>query len=77
MSEGKTIALQRQELVYPGEDGYWIAEVPCLSGCISQGATRDEAVENIKEAIELYIDMLTGDGHPIPENHPQMELVRV
>ncbi len=71
------MALQRQVLVYPGEDGYWIAEVPSLPGCISQGATRDEAVENIKEAIELYIDVLNEDGRPIPEDHPQMELVRV
>lgn len=48
----------RQVLVYPGEDGYWVAEVPSLPGCISQGATRDEAVANIKEAIELYIEVL-------------------
>jgi predicted RNase H-like HicB family nuclease len=36
----------REVLVYPGEDGYWIAEVPSLPGCISQGSTRNEALKN-------------------------------
>jgi predicted RNase H-like HicB family nuclease len=67
----------RHVLVYPGEDGYWVAEVPSLPGCISQGKTRDEAVENIKEAIELYLEVLKEDGQPIPEDNPQMELVTV
>ncbi len=69
--------MQRQVLVYPGEDGYWIAEVPSLPGCITQGKTREEAVENVKEAIELYIDVLREDGHPIPEDHALMELITV
>lgn len=67
----------RQVLVYPGEDGYWVAEVPSLPGCISQGATRDEALENIKEAISLYLDVLNEDGQSIPEDYPQMQLVTV
>ncbi len=67
----------RQVLVYPGEDGYWVAEVPSLPGCISQGATRDEALENVKEAIELYLEVLQADGQPIPEDHQQMQLVTV
>lgn len=48
----------RQVLVYRGEDGCWIAEVPSLPGCISQGSTRDEALENIHEAVELYLEEL-------------------
>lgn len=67
----------RQVLVYPGEDGYWVAEVPSLPGCISQGQTRDEAVENIREAIELYIEVLKEDGQPIPEDNAPMEVVMV
>ncbi|MEO8397040.1 MAG: type II toxin-antitoxin system HicB family antitoxin, partial [Chloroflexota bacterium] len=46
----------RQVLIYPGEDGYWVVEVPSLPGCISQGKTREEAFENIKEAMELWIE---------------------
>ena len=76
MLKVKPMAAERQVLVYPGEDGYWIAEVPSLPGCISQGATRDEAVKNIKEAIELYIEVLQEDGQPIP-NNPPMQLVTV
>lgn len=48
----------RQVVVYPGEDGYWVAECPSLPGCISQGKTKEEAVANIKEAIQGYIEAL-------------------
>jgi len=41
-------------ILYPGEDGYWMAECPILPGCISQGKTRAEARANIREAIEGY-----------------------
>lgn len=57
----------RQVLIYPGEDGFWVAECPSLPGCISQGETKEEAVLNIREAIDLYIEVLEEDGNPIPE----------
>lgn len=57
----------RQAIIYPGEDGYWVAEVPSLPGCISQGKNREEAVANIKEAIQAYINALKEDGIAIPE----------
>ena len=56
----------RQVVVHPGEDGYWVAECPSLPGCISQGVTRDEALSNIKEAIEAYVAALEGDHLPVP-----------
>ncbi|HOW67885.1 MAG TPA: type II toxin-antitoxin system HicB family antitoxin [Candidatus Paceibacterota bacterium] len=56
----------RQVLLYPGEDGFWVAECPSLPGCISQGKDRMEAAVNIKEAIEGYIASLTEDGLPVP-----------
>lgn len=59
----------RQVFIYPGEDGYWVAEVPSLPGCISQGKTRDEAIENIKEAITLYIEDLQANGDEIPGDY--------
>jgi len=58
----------RQVIIYPGENGYWVAECPRLPGCISQGKTKEEAIENIKEAIEAYISALKEDDFPIPEN---------
>ena len=57
----------RQVVAYPGEDGYWIAECPSLSGCISQGKTKEEAIVNIKEAIEGYVAVLEEDGLPAPK----------
>jgi len=56
----------RQVVVHPGEDGYWVAECPSLPGCISQGVTREEALSNIKEAIEAYTAALQADHLPVP-----------
>lgn len=56
----------RQVLVYTGEDGYWVAECPSLPGCISQGKTKEEVIENIREAIHGYILALEEDHLPIP-----------
>lgn len=49
-------------LIEPDEDGVYVAEVPSLPGCISQGKTRAEAVANIKEAIALYLESLAAHG---------------
>ena len=57
----------RQVIIYPGEDGYWVAECPSLPGCISQGKTKDEAITNIKEAIRGYITALKEDHIPVQE----------
>jgi predicted RNase H-like HicB family nuclease len=59
----------RQVIIYPGEDDYWVADVPSLPGCISQGKTREEAIINIKEAINAYISALKEDGISVPEEH--------
>jgi len=67
----------RQVIIYPGEDGYWVAECPSLPGCISQGKTREEAIANIKEAIEGYIAALVEDNLPVPEEHFEALMVAV
>jgi predicted RNase H-like HicB family nuclease len=48
------------------EDGVWIAECPSIPGCVSQGNTREEALENVKEAIELCLQVRAEHegGHP-------------
>ena len=56
----------RQVILYPGEDGWWVAECPSLPGCISQGKTREEAQVNIKEAIEGYLESLKKHNEPVP-----------
>ena len=67
----------RQVIIYRGEDGYWVAEVPSLPGCLSQGSTREEAIENIKEAIRGYVAALEEDGLPVPEERFDALLVAV
>jgi predicted RNase H-like HicB family nuclease len=54
----------RQVIIFPGEDGYWIAECPSLPGCINQGKTKEEVAVNIKEAIQGYIAVFEEDGTP-------------
>lgn len=53
-------------LIEQDEDGVFVAEVPSLPGCISQGKTREEATENIKEAIELYLESLQAHDEAVP-----------
>lgn len=55
----------RQVIVYPGEDGYYVVECPSLPGCLSQGHTKEEALENIKEAIQAYTEATSCLSEPI------------
>jgi predicted RNase H-like HicB family nuclease len=50
----------------PDEDGVFVATCPALSGCVSQGRTRIEATENIREAIEGYIEESPQARGPLP-----------
>lgn len=63
---GRNRGLKYRVLVEPEEDGGYVAEVPALPGCISQGASRQEALENVKEAISGYLESLEAHGEPIP-----------
>jgi len=67
----------RQVILYPGEDGYWVVECPSLPGCVSQGRTKEEAIANIKEAIQGYIAALEEDHLPVPEERFEALVVAV
>lgn len=67
----------RQLVIYPGEDGYWVAECPSLPGCISQGSSREEAVTNGRDAIREYIAALEEDRLPVPEERFETLVVAV
>ena len=54
-----TVTIERDE------DGVWIAECPAIPGCISQGATEDEAMANIQEAIALCLEVRAEMGWPL------------
>ncbi|MBI4789450.1 MAG: type II toxin-antitoxin system HicB family antitoxin [Chloroflexi bacterium] len=58
-----------------GEDGFIVAHCPALKGCWSQGKTRAEALRNIREAIELYVETLVAHDEPVPNE--DMEMVEV
>ncbi len=59
-------------LIEKGDDGYFVASVPSLKGCWSQGKTREEALTNIREAIELYLE-----PDEIETNGKERELVEL
>ena len=50
------------------EAGYYVADVPALPGCLSQGKTYDEALANIKEAIEGWLEVMEAKAFPKPSN---------
>lgn len=58
---GYTVVLQRES------DGGYVASVPVLPGCVSQGDTREQALQNVREAIELYIEDCIDAGDDVPE----------
>ncbi len=58
--------MKYQVIIEQDEDGMFVAEVPALPGCISQGKTRTEVLRNIQEAIKVYIESLKAHNEPIP-----------
>ena len=63
-------------LIEQDEDGVFVAECPSLPGCISQGKTRKEAIENIQDAIKGYIESLRKHSEPVPPSIDE-EIVEV
>lgn len=56
------------------EDGIWIIECPSIPGCVSQGDTKAEALENIKEAISLCLEVRAEKGYPLTIETRQVEV---
>ena len=67
----------RYAIVYRDEDGAWIAEVPSLPGCVTQGDSREEAIANIHDAIELYLDGLDEAHKALYQEYIEPELVQI
>jgi predicted RNase H-like HicB family nuclease len=57
------------------EDGLWVAECPSIPGCVSQGKTRDKAMENIREAIALCLEVRAERGMPLTIETRQVEVL--
>ena len=56
------------------EDGAWIVECPAIPGCVSQGATKDEALANIQDAIKLCLEVRAEKGLPLTVETRQVEV---
>ncbi|MBI5562396.1 MAG: type II toxin-antitoxin system HicB family antitoxin [Deltaproteobacteria bacterium] len=67
----------RQVVLFQDEDGRWVATVPSLPGCVTDGGTMEEALANAKEAIEACIEALQQEGRPVPEERFNTRLVAV
>ena len=57
------------------EDGAWVAECPAIPGCVSQGTTKEQALENIKDAIRLCLEVRAERGLPLTIETHQVEVV--
>ncbi len=66
VEEKKKRRMRYRILMSVDEDGVFVAECPSLPGCISQGATRELALQNIQDAIKGYLESLKKHGDPIP-----------
>lgn len=58
----------------PGEDGWIVVECMLIPGCISQGKTHDEALANIREAIELCLETKDQEGWVLPQNYEVVDI---
>ncbi|NCO65962.1 MAG: HicB family protein [Candidatus Aquicultor secundus] len=69
--------MQYTVLIHKAEEGgYWV-EVPAISGCFSQGETVEEALKNVKEAIELHLEVLKEEGKEIPTEEDVVGTVKI
>jgi len=66
-----TVTLDRDE------DGIWIVECPAIPGCVSQGQTKQEAIENVKDAIRLCLEVRAERGLPLTEDGREYVLVEI
>jgi predicted RNase H-like HicB family nuclease len=73
-STGET-AMQFNVVLDRDEDGMWVVECPSIPGCISQGKTKQEALKNIKEAIQLCLEVRAERGLPLTIETKQVEVV--
>ncbi len=64
-------------VLHPADEGGFWVEAPALPGCVSQGETEEEALANIREAIELTLESMAEEGEPLPPGSDEVRTVRV
>lgn len=73
----KDISLQYTVILEPAEEGGYTATVPMLPGCITEGDSYEETMDNIKDAIELYTDVLKEKNEEIPQEPNNLSFNKV
>jgi len=68
------IAMKFTVTIDRDETGMWVAECPAIPGCVSQGKTKPEAVKNVREAIELCLEVRAERGLPLTVETKQVEV---
>lgn len=66
MQQWEAVLVKYRVLIEQDVDDVFVVEVPSLPGCVTQGATRNEALSNVREAIAAYVESLEARGDPIP-----------
>ena len=69
--------MRRYSVIITPEEGAYIVDVPTLPGCHSVGDTIPEALENIRDAIALYIAVLRERGEPMPEEQEPIQAIQI
>lgn len=64
-------------LHFDHEDGGWIAEVPSLPGCVSQGDSKQDAIANVQDAITAWVSAAKANGQQIPPDGHDCEIIEV
>ena len=69
-----TMAIKFKVIVERDEDGMYVAKVPDLPGCATEGKTKKELMRNVKEAIQVYLESLKKHGDPVPVSMVQVSV---
>jgi predicted RNase H-like HicB family nuclease len=70
----ETIGVKFLVTIDRDEDGVWVVECPSIPGCVSQGQTKDEAIENVKSAIQGCLEVRSERGMPLTVETHQVEV---
>ncbi len=65
-----------QVVIEPDEDGLYVADVPALQGCHTQGKTFEEAIENIREVIAMCLEELKNEGKEVDTQFPEVIAIK-
>jgi predicted RNase H-like HicB family nuclease len=74
MKSRRELAMKFTVTINRDEDGVWVVECPAIPGCVSQGNTKEEAVENVRDAIKLCLEVRAERGLPLTIESRQVEV---